>query len=287
MFLQEANMFFGTFFSTYDTLPTFSLFIKAIVLSNIALLFLYIPRNTKKVKRVLFLSRPGDSIEIVDLSTEKADERMTLSIRDVRWYLQEVRKKNPKALDGIAQIQLCNRKGGLGMNILGSYSPNHPAGKVIHLYTTAYNASRKLYTIDMSELGTIKLGYTKNQMKRMGLATLGHEIGHNVLYKKTGRLFGDDVERFCDDFSAELGIVTEPDSEARYFHVDDPVNKFFNRQGMAIESLIKDTKAAMVSKVSSKLEEAVAQPEADSSANVAVFSGSSSVKKKKSNIIQD
>lgn len=287
-FLQDLNTFFGTFFSTYDVLPTFTLFIKAIILTNIALLFFYIPRNTNKVKRVLRLSRSGDLIEIVDISTDKPDQKMTLTTRDVKWYLQEVRKKNPKALDGISKIYLCNRLPGLGMNVLGSYSPNDPDGKVIRLYPTAFFESRKLYTIDMSELGTIKLGFTKNQMKRMNLATLGHEIGHNVMYKKTGRLFGEDVEQFCDDFSAGLGIVTEPDKEARYFHIDDPVDKFFNKEGMTIESLIKDTKAAKaVKKVNDKIAVAVEQTGKVSQKPVVAFNGGNAVKSSKNKISLD
>lgn len=288
-FLQDLNVFFGTFFSTYNTLPTFTLLIKAIILSNIALLFLYIPRNTGKVKRVLRLSRSGDVIEIVDLSTNKADQQMVLTTRDVKWYLQEVRKKNPKALDGISKILLCNRMAGLGMNVLGSYSPNDVDGKVIRLYPSAFNETRKLYTIDMSELGTIKLGFTKNQMKRMVLATLGHEIGHNVMYKKTERLFGDDVEQFCDDFSEKLGIVVEPDSEARYFHVDDPADNFFNKEGMTIESLVKDTKAAsVVKKVNDKISEAVERTGENKNKPIASFSSnSSSVKSSKNKISID
>lgn len=234
MYMSEFNILqeLNAFFSTFNALPVLSILLKLIIITNIALLFLFIPRNTNKVKRALWLTSSGNSIEIIVTAKNTLTQIMPLSVVDVEWYLQEVRKKNPKALDGISKIYLCNRPAKYNANILGSYSPNDPAGKVIKIYTTAYSPLRNLFTIDFSEVGTIKIGFTHTQMKRMLLSTLGHEIGHNVMYKKTGRLFGDDVERFCDKFSQDLNIVFDPDSEAHYFHIDDPVDKFINVESL-------------------------------------------------------
>lgn len=227
--INHLQSFFGTFYSSYDAIPTLTILLKAIVLSNIALLFFYIPRNMKRIRRTVFFSKSSDTIEIVDTAKRTATQLMPLTVLDVEWYLQEVRKKEPDSLNGISKIILCNRPSNFEPNVLGSYSPNSSDGKIIRIYTATYHPLRELFTVNMSDVGSIKLGFSKNQMKRMMLATLGHEIGHNVMYDKTGRLFGEDVEYFCDSFSARMGIVKEPDHEANFFHVDDDADVYIQK----------------------------------------------------------
>lgn len=165
-------------------------------------------------------------IQIVKDAKENETTKMPLTVEDVKWFIQEVRKINPKYLKGIKKIYLCNRPKDFDSNIMGAFSPDTPEGKVIFLYTVSYFPKRKMYTLNYSSVGTIKFGYDETQIKKMMLYTLGHEIGHNVFYDKTGRLYGVEVEEFCDLFAAKLNIVQDEQNNGKMFHVDDPVDVF-------------------------------------------------------------
>lgn len=165
-------------------------------------------------------------IQIIHNAKENETTKMPLTVDEVKWYIQEVRKINPNYLKGIKKIYLCNRPKDFHSNVMGAFSPDTPEGKVIFLYTVSYFPKRKMYTLDYSSFGKIKFGYDETQIKKMMLYTLGHEIGHNVFYDKTGRLFGVDVEEFCNLFAEKLNIVQDEEKNGKMFHVDDPVDVF-------------------------------------------------------------
>jgi len=164
-------------------------------------------------------------IEIIDQFHERsAYERMPITVEDVRWYVEQVRKKDPRALKGINSIILCNMEPQFHPNVRGSYAIGK--GKVnIRLYGMAYLPSIDTYTLDYSDIGKLKIGFTPAQARDLMLSTLGHEIGHNVEYRRSGRLFGDDVEKFCDQYADELNIVVDPERSGQWelFFIDDVI----------------------------------------------------------------
>jgi hypothetical protein len=179
--------------------------------------------------RWLFPFSNKHEIEIVDQFHEHcADERMPITVEDVKWYVEQVRKKDPNSLKGIKAIILCNMEPGFHPNIRGSYAPKK-GGAIIRLYGMSYLPSVNKYTLDFSDIGELKVGFTPAQARDLMLSTLGHEIGHNVEYRRSGRLFGDDVEEFCDRYADELNIVVDPErsGQGKLFHIDDIVPSQF------------------------------------------------------------
>ncbi|MCG5025165.1 hypothetical protein B0I26_12114 [Anoxybacillus vitaminiphilus] len=173
--------------------------------------------------RWLFPFSNKHEIEIVDQFHEHcADERMPITVEDVKWYVEQVEKKDPHALKGIKSIILCNMEPQFHPNIRGSYTPTKK-GAIIRLYGMAYCSNVDKYTLDFNNREEIKLGFTPVQARDLMLSTLGHEIGHNVEYRRSGRLFGDDVEKFCDQYADELNIVVDPErsGQGKVVYVDD------------------------------------------------------------------
>jgi hypothetical protein len=179
--------------------------------------------------RWLFPFSYRHEIEIIDQFHEHcADERMPITVEDVKWYVEQVRKKDPNSLKGIKAIILCNMEPEFHPNIRGSYAPKK-GGAIIRLYGMSYLPSVNKYTLDFSDIGELKVGFTPAQARDLMLSTLGHEIGHNVEYRRSGRLFGDDVEEFCDRYADELNIVVDPErsGQGKLFHIDDIVPSQF------------------------------------------------------------
>jgi hypothetical protein len=176
-----------------------------------------------------FSYKDTQEIEIIDnFNSNHINEKMPLTTEDVEWYIEQVRKKAPNSLKGIKKIILCNKEPQLHINVLGSYSPEK-GGAVIRLYGIAYLPIIDKYILDFNDLGKLKLGFTPAQARDLMLSTLGHEIGHNVEYRRSGRLFGDDVEKFCDQYADELNIVVDPErsGQGKLFHIDDIVPSQF------------------------------------------------------------
>lgn len=205
---------------------TLFLLTQGLVIMAFGVTLFYTARNSKKVLRYLTFRTDDSEIEILDVSNDTLTQKMPVTVEDVQWYLGEVKKKNPNAIRGINKIILCNRPKDMHPNILGSYTPNDPQGVVIRLYTIPFVPfAKQLFTLDFSDLGKLKLGFTPKQTRSMLLFTLGHEIGHHVMYKRSRSLFGTEVEDFCDKFSADLQIVRDPekDQEGELFHIEDVV----------------------------------------------------------------
>ncbi|WP_432199372.1 hypothetical protein [Anoxybacillus gonensis] len=177
--------------------------------------------------RWLFPFFYGHEIEIIDQFHQwSAYERMPITVEDVKWYVEQVREKDPWALKGIKSIILCNMEPQSHPNVRGSYIVDVKKREVnIRLYGMAYLPSIDTYTLDYSDTGELKAGFTPTQARDLMLSTLGHEIGHNVEYRRSGRLFGDDVEKFCDRYADELNIVVDPERSGqwRLFFIDDVI----------------------------------------------------------------
>lgn len=177
--------------------------------------------------KTLFLSKHVSCIDINACFQDTPTQRMPITVQDVEWYINEVKKKDPSAFKGIRKVILANRPSEIGPNILGSYTINE-GGKgqaVIRLFCVSYFLEKGLYTLDYPEGRKAKMGFTAEQARRMLLFTLGHEIGHNVMYRKTGKINGAEVEVFCDEYSECLDIVIDPERirEGEIFYVDDAI----------------------------------------------------------------
>lgn len=196
--------------------------IKVVVIFAILCFFVYILTNTERILNMFLPFLFDNHIEVVDLATNRKKSKMPITKEEVKWFLQEVRKKNPTYLKGIQRIYLIDRPATIGPNQLGSFTPHSGEGKIIQLYTMNYLPERKLYTVNYHQKD-MKMGYTERQAKEILLSTLGHEIGHNHLYNKTKILYGEKAEEFCDKFAESLGLVTDRlDEGAKFFKNSKP-----------------------------------------------------------------
>lgn len=179
-------------------------------------------RENTRFLRFLVFGHANSEIEIIDDSNGTLLMKHPLNVQDIHDYLELLHGRDSRALRGIAQIRISDRPSNLHSNVMGSYTPKH-GGAVICLFPMGYNPLRNQYTLDFSDVGTVKIGYSPEEAKNLLLFTLGHEIGHNVRYRKDRGMFGDEVERFCDEYSAKLGIVPDPEAEkiGEMFHIDD------------------------------------------------------------------
>lgn len=185
-----------------------------------------VAHSNVKVVRYLIFGDKGLEIEIIDDSKDSMLMKHPLAASDVEDYLMKLYGLKSRSLRGIDQIFITNRPPNLSTNVLGSFTPHDgpKGGAVICIFPMGFNLIRQEYTLDFSEVGTVKIGYTEEEAKNLLLFTLGHEIGHNVRYRKDRNMFGDEVEEFCDKFSANLNIVPDPIEEkvGRMFHTDSP-----------------------------------------------------------------
>lgn len=133
--------------------------------------------------------------------------RQAIDARDVYDYLDKVLQTDPHALDGIREIRLVKPHWS-GKNVLGSYNPRTKLRKahngIVQIYALKYDTKKQLFFIKTTGY-TIYL--TKEEARDLQLFTLGHELGHCVLYRKGFPLSGIGIEEKCDDFSSRLNIV--------------------------------------------------------------------------------
>lgn len=147
-----------------------------------------------------------NEIEIVQSFTDNHSYRMPLTTDDVRWYLSQLKGKNPSITDNIERIELTSREVFFTDDVFASYNPYvDKTGKaVIKLYPIRFDFEKNLYLI-VNPNGK-KAYLDEENARQIQLFNLGHEIGHNVVFKEEGRLHGADVEMKCDLFSEGLGL---------------------------------------------------------------------------------
>lgn len=151
----------------------------------------------------------GHTIEIKDEFTDSLPYEMAVTIEDVEEYIQKVANANPRCLQGIDSITLSNHSNKID-NLLGTFKPTSKRGSgVIRIYPLRYDAKRKKFVMPLSS-GAVYVAFTKKEAKELQLFTLGHEIGHCVIFRKGGGLKGKEIEKRCDEFSERLNIVRNP-----------------------------------------------------------------------------
>lgn len=159
-----------------------------------------------------------NSVDIVNIASETNLYKMAVSKEDVLWYLSRINQKNPSFLKGLSRIYFIDRPIGVPTNVLGAFYPFETEGRVIHLYPTHYDENAKMFYLQHYDKN-VRVGYNEIQMKENILSTLGHEIGHNVAFSKTDNVKGEQIERFCNEFSEKLYIVEDRIKEGRKYQV--------------------------------------------------------------------
>lgn len=180
----------------------------------VALIVYKVAMSVFKIVRFLVGLIKGEQEHVINIQDEfvrtKAPYKMAITQEDVYKYLREVAKKKPMALKGIEEVRLVNPDRGK-FKILGTYEPHASKNKkgVIKIYPLMYDYSTRKYYMPLYD-GSMGVSFTEEEAKELQLFTLGHEIGHNVIYRKKGLLAGDKVERQCDEFSDHLNLVRNP-----------------------------------------------------------------------------
>lgn len=173
-----------------------------------------------KLKR-LILAPSYKTPEIILDFEDTSDKRLPITVDEVKDYISIIEDKKPRSLVGINQIILTDRKPNQPERMTASYTPD---GYIIRIFPLNYDVYRNGYYIPITDEGYIRIGLTEEEAKHTQLFALGHEIGHHVIYKKSGQLFGEEVERQCDKFSEDLNIVPNTKKTAsKRFHADDPL----------------------------------------------------------------
>lgn len=149
-------------------------------------------------------------IMIIDSQKGVSAYKQVVTVEDVKEYIDRVRETYPEALRGINVIELAQPNWEV-KRALGSYHPEEyeDKGSVIKLYPFYYHENMDRYSVDFNDEG-LKVIFSESDTKSLQLFTLGHEIGHNYLYRRTRKLGGERVEKFCDRFSEKLNIVGNP-----------------------------------------------------------------------------
>ena len=170
------------------------------------------------------------NVKIKNEFTAKGLNKMPLSIDEVQWYVDQVFDLCPSSLHGIEEVVLCDRDLLMDDRVLASFCPDGSEnGKgIVRLYPLPYNKHLKMFTPRFNDTGSVKLGFTDEEAKIVHFFSLGHEIGHNVMYKKKKLLHGREIEMACDSFSEELQIVKNPHKNCGRVINENLMGKAFN-----------------------------------------------------------
>jgi len=201
-----------------ETLSAASLANIVEVLLVVSVAMVVLKATMSVVKIVKFFGRllKGEQEHVIHLQDEFIRKKapypykMAISKEDIYRYLGEVAKKRPMALMGIEEVRLVNPDKGK-FKILGTYEPHGSTNKkgVIKIYPLMYDHKAQKYYMPLHD-GSMGVCFSEEEAKELQLFTLGHELGHNVIYRKKGVLAGDKVEKQCDEFSDRLQLVRNP-----------------------------------------------------------------------------
>jgi hypothetical protein len=143
-----------------------------------------------------------------------------LSLKEVEGFVEKVQKNRPTAVQGIASIGLKNRPESLRLSIFGAYhryeTHRSPEGSTIDLYpmkTEGDSYRLYLYSDEIDEGMPIEndmhdrpyILFTKEQARQELLHTLGHELGHSLIFNLEKRLHDDGIEDLCDTWGVQFG----------------------------------------------------------------------------------
>jgi len=165
----------------------------------------------------------------ISVSAEKTDHlafKQAVGIEDVVAYLLQVKEKKPGSLIGIDSVIISdlNHKISIYGLLLGTYEPFASKKKkgVIRLYPLRYSQVRKKFYLQVFEEIERQVELTLEEGRELQLLTLGHEIGHNEVYRKTRGIKGRAVEKAADDFAESLKLTRKRGEIGRLVHRDCP-----------------------------------------------------------------
>ena len=213
IYLLSRELIYNSLSHEYAVILEIIFFISLLlIITRIALSLVSIGRFIVRVLKFFlsFFGKYEHTIQIRDEFTRKPPYGMAITTEDVHNYLQEVAKKNPLALKGIDEVLLVNSDPKIP-KLLGTYEPKASVNRrgVIKIYPLRYDRAKKRYTMPLYD-GSMIVAFTEKEAKELQLFTLGHEIGHNVIYRRKGVLAGGKVEKQCDKFSESLSLARNP-----------------------------------------------------------------------------
>ena len=129
--------------------------------------------------------------------------KMPITKNEVVSFLSMI---DQKYLKGISEIRLKQRPIYINCSVLASYIPQNNGTSIIELYPIECTLEGD-YFISKDNQGYVKELLTINMAKDIALFNLGHEIGHNEIFLKSGKLTDFDIEKQCDNFSKNLNLI--------------------------------------------------------------------------------
>ncbi len=144
------------------------------------------------------------------LSNPKLD--FPISKDDILELVMKAERTFSFALAGIEEISLEGR-GGESYQVFASYMPpsklRSTTGATIRLYPFERDSGdSSLFRFYLDPAETYYWLMDEQEAKDEILFSLGHEIGHNILYNTERRIKDRDIENECDKISSLIGAVS-------------------------------------------------------------------------------
>lgn len=200
----------------------------SIVVAIAFLLLFYFQRKSssnwtlKKRLKLVHKNKSFDRVQIIRRELSDPNKDFPISDEEINLFLEKAKENFSYSLLGIERILLEDRRPELPMSINGSYQKYdsfkskfgsiiriYPMEKVDDKYKLYFLPSRDNFPQDSSYYILLNKEEAKSEM----LHTLGHEIGHSIIYNSEERLFGEDVERKCDLWAEVLGAKSIVDEK--------------------------------------------------------------------------
>ena len=169
-------------------------------------------RKSKKYFDQIYKNKGLKEIKFYRETFRNENYDVPISREEVNELLKRAEEKHASALVGIEEISFEDRPEEYPYQIFASYTPDiddrSNIGAVIRVYPLERDPEENMYRFYTDVEKNYYWLITKEEARDELLFSLGHEIGHNVRYNFERRLFGDEIENYCDDFSKQIGQTT-------------------------------------------------------------------------------
>ncbi|WP_121663749.1 hypothetical protein [Metabacillus litoralis] len=169
-------------------------------------------RKSKKYFNEIYKNKGLKEIKFYRETFRNENYDVPISREEVNELLRRAEEKHSTALVGIEEISFEDRPEEYPYQIFASYTPDNDdrssIGAVIRVYPLERDPEENMYRFYTDVEKNYYWLITKEEARDELLFSLGHEIGHNIRYNFERRLFGDEIEDYCDEFSKQIGQTT-------------------------------------------------------------------------------
>jgi len=169
-------------------------------------------RKSKKYFDQIYKNKGLKEIKFYRETFRDENYDIPISCEEVKEVLRRAEKKHSTALVGIEEISFEDRPEEYPYQIFASYTPDKDdrskIGAVIRVYPLERDPEENMYRFYTDVEKNDYWLMTKEEARDELLFSLGHEIGHNIRYNYERRLFGEEIENYCDEFSKQIGQTT-------------------------------------------------------------------------------